>query len=187
MWTSWGQWSLCSVTCGLGKEQRYRKCKATKYEFRHADTTVKCEGSRKSTRSCITAACGLYSIDSSLKATLLPEAILMITNHNLLDWKLKFPVCRQKLIYVIREYIYFFSYIIPLINDNVGFIENGVQSDCKHFNNRCLIEVLNDVVFKGWEGSQINQYIFKKYNFQYILFTFLKSPATDQIAYLRVG
>lgn len=55
------------------------------------------------------------------------------------------------------ENIFFFSYIIPLINDNVGFIENVVQSDCKHFNNRCLIEVLNDVVFKSWEGSQINQ------------------------------
>lgn len=58
VWASWGQWSLCSVTCGLGKEQRYRKCKSTKHEFRHADTIVKCEGSRQSTRSCITAACG---------------------------------------------------------------------------------------------------------------------------------
>lgn len=112
VWTSWGQWSLCSVTCGLGKEQRYRKCKATKPEFRHANTIVKCEGSRKSTRSCITAACGLYSIDSSLKATLLPEAILMIANHNLLDWKLKIPVCRQKLICIQSAVVIFQRYMI---------------------------------------------------------------------------
>lgn len=153
LWASWGQWSLCSVTCGLGKEQRYRKCKLTKHEFRHADTIVKCEGSRKSTRSCITAACGLYSFVSWLKATLLPEAILMSTNYNPLDWKLNIPVCRQKLICIqsvvvifqrymitksflfIREYI--FSYIIPLIN-GVGFIEKGfnqILNNLTMFNN----------------------------------------------------
>lgn len=83
----------------------------------------------------------------------LPEAILMSTNYNPLDWKLKIPVCRQKLICIlsvvvifqrymitksflfIREYI--FSYIIPLIN-GVGFIEKGfnqILNNLTMFNN----------------------------------------------------
>ncbi|XP_061197121.1 uncharacterized protein LOC133205345 [Saccostrea echinata] len=57
-WTSWGSWSECSVTCGLGNEQSYRKCQSNQREFKHGDTIIKCVGSRKKTRACIMAACG---------------------------------------------------------------------------------------------------------------------------------
>ena len=26
MWTSWGPWGKCSMTCGLGNKRKYRKC-----------------------------------------------------------------------------------------------------------------------------------------------------------------
>ena len=26
MWTSWGPWGKCSMTCGLGHKRKYRKC-----------------------------------------------------------------------------------------------------------------------------------------------------------------
>ena len=48
MWTEWGDWSECSVSCGLGQRDRTRVCEGDVGE---------CTGDAGEHESCFTAQC----------------------------------------------------------------------------------------------------------------------------------
>lgn len=68
-WTEWGPWSSCSVTCGSGTKQRYRKCKNLdtneiyNVNSRYGLAFTQCKGLSKeegecSLGKCVTSDCG---------------------------------------------------------------------------------------------------------------------------------
>lgn len=50
-WGCWGEWSECSVTCGVGKKSRKRTCLAG------TDDEVGCEGPKTETKMCEMPVC----------------------------------------------------------------------------------------------------------------------------------
>lgn len=47
-WSNWGNWSSCSVTCGEGRQQRYRSCTNPKPQYGGRD----CQGVREDKQRC---------------------------------------------------------------------------------------------------------------------------------------
>ncbi|KAI8487892.1 hypothetical protein Bbelb_343400 [Branchiostoma belcheri] len=52
-WSSWGEWSSCSVTCGYGSQSRSRTCTNPAPAYGGAD----CAGSAQETRQCNAGSC----------------------------------------------------------------------------------------------------------------------------------
>jgi len=48
-WESWGQWSVCTVTCGKGVQERTRECESPKFWL--------CEGRSSDRRLCSETPC----------------------------------------------------------------------------------------------------------------------------------
>ena len=52
-WMAWGEWGLCSKTCGGGVRMRTRECNMTTY----GDLTSPCIGKNLTTKECHTFSC----------------------------------------------------------------------------------------------------------------------------------
>jgi len=57
LWTPWGEWGACSVTCGGGGQRRYRTCETKNIQGHHSGTVNHCTGSSYRKRRCNTQCC----------------------------------------------------------------------------------------------------------------------------------
>jgi len=57
VWTPWGEWGACSVTCGGGGQRRYRTCMTKTIYGHHSGTVNHCTGSSYRKRRCNTHKC----------------------------------------------------------------------------------------------------------------------------------
>ncbi|XP_028820582.1 adhesion G protein-coupled receptor B2 isoform X3 [Denticeps clupeoides] len=51
-WLEWSTWSLCTVSCGVGSQQRQRRCSVSVHGW------AECKGSHSDTRECSNPSCG---------------------------------------------------------------------------------------------------------------------------------
>ncbi|XP_041933395.1 adhesion G protein-coupled receptor B2-like [Alosa sapidissima] len=51
-WLDWSAWSVCSVTCGVGSQQRQRRCSRSVHGW------AECKGAHAETRECTKPSCG---------------------------------------------------------------------------------------------------------------------------------
>ena len=60
-WSSWGDWSSCSVSCGGGTQTRSRTCSNPSATYGGSD----CSGSTSDSQSCNTDNCGPYEYNTN--------------------------------------------------------------------------------------------------------------------------
>lgn len=60
-WGCWTDYSACSVTCGIGRRVRYRKCMSTNGDLTNEKD---CEGSSSQDEICEMPSCDCKFIDS---------------------------------------------------------------------------------------------------------------------------
>ena len=60
-WSSWGDWSSCSVSCGGGTQTRSRTCSNPSATYGGSD----CSGSTSDSQSCNTDSCGPYEYNTN--------------------------------------------------------------------------------------------------------------------------
>ncbi|KAF6026039.1 Hmcn1 [Bugula neritina] len=61
VWTPWGEWGACSVTCGGGGQRRYRTCETKNIQGHHSEAVNHCTGSSYRKRRCNTQCCPYIS------------------------------------------------------------------------------------------------------------------------------
>ena len=57
MWTEWGEWTSCSLTCGGGQSRRFRQCVDS-----NTGEEAFCEGNDSEEKECNTDECPVYTI-----------------------------------------------------------------------------------------------------------------------------
>lgn len=75
VWELWGEWSLCSVTCGTGQQERHRECEGEK--------RIVCLGSSNETRTCDRDPCQVKQ-PKTWMATL-NSSLVFVALHNGFD------------------------------------------------------------------------------------------------------